>query len=170
MRFKEGQIVFFKNDSIYSKIISFYNFSVYGERGFTHVGIITKVLKDNIQIHEALSKGFTKSYYSKLEMEALIDLGDLEIKSAGKLNKVFENAEKYLGRPYAWFDIFGIILSFLFKFRGLRFTGANKLICSEAVARILYDSSNKTIDFVKEYDKHYGLITPMDIYKSKFLK
>ena len=56
----------------------------------------------------------------------------------------------------------------MFKFKFLKVTGANRLICSEAVARILYDSSKKKINFQKEYDKPYDLVTPQDIFVSKF--
>ena len=46
-------------------------------------------------------------------------------------------------------------------------TGTKQIICSEAVARILYDSSNKKINFEKEFDKRYDLISPIDLYYSK---
>jgi len=45
--------------------------------------------------------------------------------------------------------------------------GAKNLICSEAVARILYDSSEKKIDFEKEFLIPYDLIEPMHLWRSK---
>lgn len=170
MKFKVGDIVFFKSNSFISKVIQFYNLREFGKKGFSHVGIVTKVLFNHVIIHEALSNGFTRSCYS---FEYLNDKlkGDLDIKKPKyKLKDVYKTAEKYLGRSYAWFDIFGIILSFLFRFKFLKITGANKLICSEAVARILYDSSSKKLNISKEYNKPYDLISPQEVYMSKFLK
>ena len=143
----------------------------YGESGFGHVGIITKVTKDSVQIHEAVSKGFVKSYYPKEFLNGMIAKGTIELKETKiKLKDIEKNADKYLGRPYAWYDIAGVIISFLTGCRFIKITGTSKLICSEAVARILYDSSDKKINIAKELDKPYDLITPMDIYLSRSLK
>ena len=171
MKYKKDQIVFFNFKSFYGKFIEFYNKLNYGEKGYTHVGIITKVDKKYILIHEAAAKGFIKSWYPIEWINEKVKSKNLLIKPVNKkLLNVFKTAEKYLGRPYAWFDIFGIIISFLFGFKFLKLTGANKLICSEAVARILYDSSNKQINLSSEYNKPYDLISPMDIHNSKWLK
>lgn len=170
MKFSVGDVVFFNGDDIYSKFIKMYNFKEYGESGFSHIGIITKIEKDDVLIHEAVSKGFTKSYYSKDGLKNLIKDSKIKIITPSiKLKNVYKNSEKYLGRPYAWFDILGIILSFLFNFKFLKITGTNKLICSEAVARILYDSSDKKINISSECNKSYDLVAPMDIYLSKWL-
>lgn len=168
MKFKVGDIVFFKGDSFYSNIIYYYNYIKYGEKGYSHVGIITKVRKDTVIIHEALSEGFVKNDYEIWWLNNKRELGDISIRQTKiKLTNVFKNAEIYYGRGYAWSDILFIGLAFLTRFK-ISFTGANRLICSEAVVRILYDSSNKKIDFEKEYEKQYDLVTPMDIYNSKY--
>lgn len=171
MKFKTGDIVFFKGDAIYSNLIKFHNYLKFKELGYTHAGIIAKVNYDKVLIYESLSSGFVKNYYEKWWLENKIISKELDIKSTNKkLTNVYKNAEKYLGRPYAWFDIFGIALSTLFNFRFLKITGANKLICSEAVSRILYDSSDKKINFEKEYNLPFDLISPMHLYKSKYLQ
>ncbi|MCK5018483.1 MAG: hypothetical protein KAS32_15595 [Candidatus Peribacteraceae bacterium] len=168
--FKVGQLIFFNFDNIFGNIIKIYNLSKHGEFGWTHVGIISKVRKDAIQIHEAGSKGFVKGWYSKDAVEdwydtGLVDLIDTKIKT---INLEWY-ADQYLGRPYAWHDIIGICLSYLFGWKFLKITGASKLICSEAIARLLYDVSDRKINFEEEYDKPYDLITPMDLYNSKQL-
>lgn len=169
MKFKIGQIVFFRGNSFYSKLITSHNLIKYKEIGYSHVGIITEVKKDKVLIHEAISSGFVSSYYPKTWLNNKLDLDDIFIQFTFiKLTNVKKNAEKYLGKPYAWSDIFFIGLSFLFRFK-FSFTGANKLICSEAISRILYDSSNKKINLSDEYNTPYDLITPMDIYISKYL-
>ena len=45
--------------------------------------------------------------------------------------------------------------------------GAKKLICSEFVARVLYEISNKEINFEEEFNKKYDYITPADLYQSR---
>lgn len=169
MKFNVGDVVFFKGKSFYSTLIYSYNFIKYGESGYSHVGIITKIKKSTIVIHEALGSGFQANDYEKWWLNNKIELGDIKIRqSIIKLTNVYKNAEIYYGRGYAWSDILFIGLAFLTKFK-FSITGANRLICSEAVARILYDSSNKKINFEKEYNKPYDLVTPMDIFLSKQL-
>ncbi len=171
MRFYPGQVVnFAKYDSIYQKLIAFGNMIKYGSKGFVHSGVIGEVKKDEVVIYEAIDKGFVKSTYSKAYMRDKIELREIWIgKPTKPLRNVKKHAEKYLGRPYGWFDIFSIVLS-LFTRKTEGITGAKHLICSEAVARILYDASDKKIDFVKEFGKSYDLIEPMDLYISKQIR
>lgn len=171
MEFKIGQIVFFNWNNPYMKLIRLFNLVRYKDLGWAHCGVITKVDDETVQIHEALSSGFVKSDYPIEFMMGVIEQGICAIaETETELIDVEENADKYLGRGYGWFDIFGIFASLVLKWKFIKITGASKLICSEAVARILYDSSNKEIDFEAEYDKPYDLITPMDIYLSKQVK
>lgn len=48
----------------------------------------------------------------------------------------------------------------------LSFNSTKHLFCSEAVARVLYDASNKQIVIREDWEK----ITPMDLYLTKFLE
>ena len=62
-----GTILNFKQfDNIYSKAIRIYNKIVYHEEGYTHTGIITDETKEDIEIAEAIGKGFTISWYNKI--------------------------------------------------------------------------------------------------------
>jgi hypothetical protein len=171
MEYKIGQIIFFNWNGFYSKAVGAYNLKKYKEIGWTHVGIITQVDKDMVVIHEALGKGFISSYYEKWWLDDKIKNKIILIKEVREpLNDVFDNAEKYRDIKYGWRDIFGIIFRYVFGFELFPMSGPNRLICSEAVVRILYDSSDKKIDFEKEYAIPFDFITPMDIYLSKFLK
>lgn len=172
MKYKVGQIVFFDfKKGIIAKCINFYHILNHGFSRCSHVGIITKVDDFEVTISEALSNGFTESIYKKAYLYENTQLKNMYIKETKiKLNDVYSNSQKYLGKPYGFLDIFSIILSFITRFKNIKLTGSKSLICSEAVARILYDSSNKKINFEKEYSKPYDLITPMDIYLSKFIK
>lgn len=170
MEFKVGQILFINNDNPYSKIVRLFNKKVYGTEGFGHCGIITEA-GFKFLVHEAVSKGFVSTYYDKEFLENKIKNGDYSLRETKiKLTNVRINADKYLGKPYGWLDIIGIYMFYFYNFKFIRLTGAKNLICSEAVARILFDSSNKKINFEEEYDKRYDLITPMDIFLSKYLK
>jgi len=160
----------FNCNNPYSKIIRFYNRLKFGEDGFAHCGIITKVEKDKVQIHEAISKGFIKSYYPKNFLNKRIEKGIIAIGTTKeKLKNIEKIADKYLGKPYGWLDILGIALSFILGFKFLKITGAKNLICSEAVSRILYEASNKKINFEKEYKIPFDLITPINILYSKYV-
>ena len=170
MEIKEGQVILFKyNDSFFMKLISFGNLIRYGTTGWTHAAIVGEVDKVNgiAWVYEALDKGFTRTeggygieWLKKKHAEGEIEIGE----TIKPLNNIKGNCEKYLGIPYGWVDIFYCALWVFFGKSSFSFsTGAKELICSEAVARILYDSSNKEIDFVKEFGKSYDIITPMDL-------
>ena len=172
MKFKKGQIINFAHDgNIFMKLIRFRNLIVYGCLGYSHSGIITEVKRDVVKIHEAVNKGFVSTYYPKEWIENRIKEGKVAIGTAKKpLTNVHKHADKYLGKPYGWFDIFNIIFAWIIG-RNSRFfryfAGSKALICSEAVARILYDASNKKIDFVKEFGIPYDMIEPQMLYVSK---
>ena len=166
--FKPGDIIFFNWKNPGYKIIRFYNRVKYGKWGWAHVGIVTYVQRDKVLIHEAIGTGVTRSWYTIKFLERKIDEGIVDIqRPKQKLLYIEDCANKYYGKGYGWLDIIGIGICFLLGWKGMKITGASKLICSEAVARILYDASNKEINFENEYDKSYDMITPMDIYLSK---
>jgi hypothetical protein len=170
MKFKVGDIVFFQyDDNIFSWMVQRYNILQYSITGPTHVGIIGEVKKDTVVIYEALDDGFVKNDYEKWWLNLKIDEKVIQIRKTKGLTKVKEACEKYLGRGYAWLDIVSIGLSYLLRFKFMGCTGARKLICSEAVARVLYDASRKKINFEAEYNKSYNTITPMDLYLSEQL-
>lgn len=169
---KVGTIINFKAyDHIYGKIIRVYNRIVYKEDGYTHTGIVTDVKDDAIEIAEAINKGFTISWYDKKWVEDKIKEGTITTGEAIKpLKNVREIAKKYEGTRYGWRDILSIFTIILWRKRAIGFTGTKSIICSEAVARILYDASDKKIDFEPEFKKSYDLITPTDLSKSKQIK
>lgn len=180
MAIKKGDIFFSENDYLYSKLINLYNRVTFGKNGPTHAGIVTEVHKHYYVVYEALKEGFVASEYGKAWTNEQIKEGKIYFKRPiYELKNLEENAKKYLGVPYAWYDIFKIGLMLLTGLKGIYFTGANKLICSEAVARLLYDCSNKKIKLgynkrkskqKSEYKIPYDLISPMHIYKSKYMK
>lgn len=171
MKYKTGQIVNFRyKDNIFMKMILFRNKLVYGDWGFSHSGIIGKVTDNEVQIFEAVNQGFVESYYPIWWLDLRVNKKEIKIGTAKKpLSKVVYHAEKYLGTPYGWFDIFNILVSWVIKKNSILFKyfkGAQSLICSEAVARILYDASNKKINFVEEFGIPYDMVEPMHLYKS----
>jgi len=168
-----GQVLNSKGTSVYGIMISWRNALIYGkEHNWSHSAIITDVSKEKILIHEALARGFVTRVYEKSEVEEKLKeksfvLGETNI----KLKDVRKNAKEYQNRGYGFFDIFHILLYWIFKTKAkFLFTHAKYLICSEAVARILYDSSNGKIDFQKEFSTPYDLIEPMHLWRSKQIK
>ena len=172
-KFKVGQVVLFNNtSSFFSKIITKYNLSNYGESKCVHAGIIGNIIGNGFFIYEAksLKDGFSGYVYVKKELEDKIKDGSIIIKeSKVKLNNVLGNCKKYVGIGYGILDVLMIGLYWLTRIK-ISLTKAKKIICSEAVIRILFDSSQKKIDFEEEYDCSYDLIDPMKIYLSKQLK
>lgn len=170
-KYKLGDVVFFNwKSNFFTKGITFYNYANYECSICTHVGIITKIEKDKVLIHEASRKGFISGWYSKKWLEDnkgdLIHIG----RAKHRLRNVFEFAEKYIGKRYGYLDILAIIFSWILGWKVTKATGTKSIMCSEAVSRLLYDASDKKINFEKEYNKCYDLITPMDIFFSKQIK
>jgi hypothetical protein len=167
-----GDIYFQRSNGPLGKLIRSFT-----KAKFNHCGIIGKVGIipdgsdkgcDGVYIYEAINSGFVASWYPTYWLEARLDEGIIDFKRCKqKLTDVNLNCQKYLGSKYAWADLFIIVLArFIPSMQKL--DTVKSLICSEAVSRVLYDSS-KTINFQEEYNKSYSLITPQDIYTSKFI-
>ena len=172
MKLTKNTILGFVGDSYYSKLIQLYNLIKYKKKGVTHIGIIADSRfneDENNQkeflVYEALDNGFVSSWYPEWWLMIRVNNGKIiPAKSKVKLSNVDIECEKLKGKPYGWFDIFRIGLS-LFGIK-LKLNTKNKLICSEAVARILYNCSNKKVNLSKEYDKSFDLISPIDVMDS----
>jgi len=168
MNFKVGQIYFWNGGGWLGSIIRKYNLLKFKRSDVTHCGIIAAVSQNEVLIYEATEKGFVKSYYPIPWLCNKIDLGFCYIgQPREETRNVLENCQKYEGRSYAWIDYLAIGLAFIFP--KIKISGENSLICSEAVARVRYDSS-KTINFAKEYGISYDTLTPEHIFLSKQIK
>jgi hypothetical protein len=172
MEFKVGQVLNSRGRGIYGKMIAWRNGLIYDKgHNWTHSAIISEVKSDKVLVHEALTEGFICNYYEKWWLEGKIKegvyiIGDVDF----ELKEVLKNARKYEGRGYGFLDIFHIVFYWIFGSKAKFLdTGAQHLICSEAVARILYDSSGKNIDFEKEFLIPYDLIEPMHLWRSKWV-
>jgi hypothetical protein len=173
MNFKVGQVLNSKGSGFYGKLIRFRNSLAYGkEHNWAHSAIITSIEKNKVLVHEALSQGFIANYYEKSDIEDKINKGYFSIGTPiSPLKDVLKFAKNYEGKGYGFLDIFHIIIFWLFGTKSkFLFTHAQNLICSEAVARILYDSSNKKINFESEFEIPYDLIEPMHLWQSQQIK
>ena len=163
------KIIFFSWDNIYSNLIQLKS----GNK-WSHIGLAFQQRNGNYLVYEAINKGLVKSTYSKEFIDTRVNIGEfiaikeLEVRTTKK--EIIKVCESYLGSKYDWISIFNIGFYFLFGKYALNFKGARTLICSEFVARVLYEISNKKIDFEKEYNKDYDYIEPSDIWKSKYFK
>lgn len=162
---KVGDVVFFRKDSSFiSRAVSFLTSS-----SFSHVGIIYRVEEEGIVVAEALASGFNLRWYNAEDFMLNIISGRFTLKR-GKIDKkrAIASIENKIGRPYGFVDLLRI---FVYKITGRRLgkESAERLICSEAVARVLF-ASNKRIDLRKEFNKPFGYITPDDLFMSKHLK
>jgi hypothetical protein len=168
MKFKEGQIFFWKGEyGLFSKSINYYNKKKFGRSDCTHCGIIAEVNRDTVLIYEANKNGFEQNYYEIKWLNNQIELGIVHIGECNeKVTNVLKNCEKYKDIKYGWIDIVMIGLSFILGKKLMVITGKNSIICSEAVCRVLYDCT-KTIDFQAEYGLLFDYITPEHIFLSK---
>jgi len=167
MEFKIGQVFQWRGKGIFGRLINLQNIIMFGERGPTHCGVISSVDKDTVIIHEATKNGFVSNTYEKSFILERINAGVVSIQETKvELHDVKKHCKKYEGIKYGFFTILVIAVRTLFD-REIVFTdGAKTLICSEGVSRVLYDCSDKQIDFEKEFEIPFDLICPMNIYKS----
>lgn len=170
MKYKIGQIYFIKSeDDLFSKATNYYNMREFKRSDTTHVGIIADTNDKQVLIYESTGQGFISSWYDKAWLNIMIENGRVNIgETKETIKDVWINCEKYKGVGYGWLDIIGIALHMLVGWKVLGLTGKNKIICSEAVCRVLYDCS-KTIDFEKEYGIKFDAISPEHIFLSKYI-
>jgi hypothetical protein len=170
MKFEVGQIYFWNsNESLFAKLITAFNMKFFKQSKCIHVGIIAAITETEVLIYEALDK-FKSSWYSQDWIKERMDEGKVHIgQTKEALKDVYGACESYKGIGYGWLDIIGLGLSYLFGYRLKGITGKNALICSEAVSRVIYDTS-KAINIAKEFGIEYDAVTPMHIFTSKQVK
>lgn len=161
------KVIFFSWDTFYGKAIRYATGSKW-----THVGIAFDYGKEWI-VYEALNKGLVKSIYTSDDIEWFQHTGKVTIKEVKiEMSKLAAQsiAEKYVGAPYDWLSIFNIAWFTLFGKKALNFGGPRQLICSEFVARVLYEATNGRVNFEKELGIPYDMVTPADLFRSELLK
>lgn len=168
----KGKIVLFSGNKLISWAIKLCTWSKW-----SHAGILIENDDGSVNVYEALKEGFVKSNYALEDLKSLISKGDVEILVPVikiKPQRLETSSKALLGEPYGYLDIFLIlvdIISRMWKGRDLYVLDTNRqIICSEAVARVLYDASDKQIDFVREFKKPYSYITPKDLSLSEQLR
>ncbi|QQS37459.1 MAG: hypothetical protein IPM56_05755 [Ignavibacteriales bacterium] len=155
---KPGDLVLFSHTRFFDKLVRWFTNSE-----FSHAGIVYEIGEKYILVGEAWGTGFdirkrrVKEIYSCRVRRSSIDLVD-----------VLPVIKKYVGSPYDKLNIFGLVFYKYFRIKFFE-TSANNLTCSEASARFFYDSSNKGINFEKEFSKPYDYITPADLSLSNQL-
>ena len=97
------------------------------------------------------------------------------IKVDMSLQQIEERANAYVGTPYGWFDLMFIWLLGILNKKWIKklkvdklaysYLNKSRIICSEFVSRLLYDSSFRKINLEELFDKKYSLITPADLWQ-----
>ena len=153
-------VMFFSWNSFYSRTIQRVT-----DSKWSHVGIAFDN-GTNYTVYEALNKGLIKSSYTKDFIKECVVDGRVAIKIAGDYDKNTSIAicDKYIGTPYDWASIFNIYFYKFFKREALKGSGPKAVICSEFVARALYDISDKKINMEDMYTKKFDLVTPADLW------
>lgn len=179
MDYKTGYVLHFKTgDDLFSNAIRFYNQIVYKSDGYVHSAVILN--GEKLIVGQALPSGFEIKKWNKNWLDNQVKNGDIKVsRCIIELKDLEEVAKQYEGKPYGFMDILAIGTILLFRHRSIGIDGSRRLICSEAVARLLYDCSDKIVMLgygkrkdknQSEYKKSFDLITPTDIALSKYLK
>lgn len=159
---KKGDVVLFKNQGGFiANSIS----KVTGSE-FVHVGIIFDMNKDSVYIAEAKNKGFILNVYNK---KLLNDKSKYIIKRPKhRLTQIKKVIIQYIGNDYGFLQLLNIMI---YRYLHIRLPGdgVDTLICSEVIARVLFDCNSK-INLEKEFDTPFDYITPELINKSKYLE
>jgi hypothetical protein len=175
MKYKNKIFFINETESIFGKLITLFNRIKFGSSDVTHTGIVADETKDQVLIFESVPKGFVSSWYDKSWLVEAEKRGTVKFKETKKrLTKVLDTCKKYEGTPYGYINLvfhgINLVLSLLFLNKFKYSDGIVAGHCSEMVSRVIYDSSNKSIDFEKDYDKSFDQITPQEIYMSSQMK
>ena len=135
----------------------------------THAGVVYAIDARFVYVAESQKEGFVIVPYEIDYFEDLLGGRILTRRSRVPIKEVQLIIDKYVGLKYGFLDLIFILLyvitgKILFK------DTTKRLICSEAVARVLYDCSKKSINFEKEFNKPFSYITPDDLNQSIQLK
>lgn len=176
-KFKTGQMLNFSTNTIFGLLIKFHNKLKFRGKDLafnpTHIGIISNVTKDTVEVFEALNSGTTFTIYPKDKLNRLLDNNKLKIiESKKQLKNVKKVCSKYNNIRYGKLKTFiAITLNLFSKRLATKIPDTTSdLICSEVVARVCYDCSDKKVNFEKEYNITYHLVTPAHIHFSNQVK
>jgi len=169
-KLKKGDILLFKGEgnwkNFWKSKTNFFQFMIkIGTMSpYCHAGIVLDVKDDYITIGEALDNGFViwDSYghiQDKIMSSNIVVYRDTSL-SVKERNLIVKEAYKLEGKPYAWWDIFAIII-YIITGKVIKTTNTKKLICSEAVARAYFNAG-----FILVPDKDLDLVTPQDLAMS----
>jgi len=166
MKTKTGDLFFVKDTNLAGKLVSIFNYMMYGKSDVTHVGIIAKTEKERVLIYEAVPKGFIPSWYNKKDLED----PKIKIKKMSGLKNVLKTCQKYEGIKYGTMNIIVHTINLFLRiaFRIKYSDGIIAMHCSEAVSRVLYDASNKKINLEKKLNKPFDMVTPQELFDLKW--
>ena len=170
MEYKAGMILNFKSyEDFIGKLVRWKNQRIDKTNGYTHTAIIGEANPGYCVVYEAGQKGFSKSNYDNSWLNNKLAEGYLEVgETIIAVRDVKKYCEKYLGTPYGFSTIFLIAIYFLLGKKAINVSdGVKTLICSEAICRVLYDASDKKVDFMAEFGKPFDTIEPQDLSKSQ---
>jgi len=167
MKLKVGDCCLFNNGGFYSFVIRLHDFFNLRFSKATHAGIVCRVEKNGVWIREAIENDgpdFDEYYYEYKWLEKRVAMGNFIVRRPKmRLTNVRRVCESYEDFEYDWASIFLMPFSVVFSTPKVVF-------CSEAVARIYYDTSKKQLNISKELNKHYEKLTPTDLYRTKLLE
>lgn len=171
-----------KWDSFISKTIRYFDGS-----DWSHVGLVVEVSEKHILIFESNSNGTKYIEYTKEEIIRYIANNNMKfqmLKYPKDVDLTTSNLKdvcnKYLNKSYGWLNyIFLIPLMFMKKMKMkvevwkiLMNSDENPFpiktflkgfICSELLVRVLYDLSDKKINFERVTGKPFEITTPGDV-------
>ena len=137
---------------------------------WSHSGLVYQHTKKYIWVAEAVANGYKVNRYSRKKLMKRWNKNTIQLrKSIKTLSSVKSHCDKYLDIKYGKLQLFKIAMFILFK-KKYKVDDLKTLICSEGVARVLFDSSNKFINIANEFDCEYDYVTPYMISVSKLLR
>ena len=165
MEIKEGDVILFRrNDSIFSRVISLFTLSSY-----VHSGIVSFTGEKGVVIAEAVTSKFKEVYYRNTHLEKKKQKGKIKVIRPNEkidIDKLTLFVLSNLGKDYGFLKLLNIATK---KFFGMNITKSSKktLICSEATARAIHVATNKKINIANEFKIKFDYIEPSHLERSK---
>lgn len=170
---KEGDLIFTYTGSIFSKLVNIVQRGRFGDKSPSHVAVVTNIYSSDIILIEASLRGvrtINLDHYEKAKTWVK------RIKDPKDVQKGLIHINRWIGEPYDYVQLGGMLARTFFRLFGKRvyqksktirnfLDSRQKFICSELGGKFVKESTGK-----EPWHCDMSQLTPWDLFRSDLLE